>query len=281
MRLVTALTPEALPLIEHYQLEQVDSDPLFPLYRNDTIYLVVSGIGKTLAAAATAYLHTKSGELPNQPFLNIGIAGHHRSIAGAARVANRITDQSTGQTWYPPQIIRDSMERSALITVETVEREYAEDAAYDMEAAGFYPIAWRASSAELVQSLKVISDHPGESVAHLDLQRIEGLIGNCFDEIDGLVKALQDLAGIVVSTTPEPYRLEPFVERWHFSVTQRHRLRRVLARWAVLAKGEDPLTSVPSGCPSARHTIEALENALLAKPLDLHAEVARPLPKLS
>ena len=281
MRLVTALTPEAAPLIEHYRLEKVDSNPMFPLYRNDTIYLVVSGIGKTLAAAATAYLHTKSGEMPNQPFLNIGIAGHQRAITGVPRVASRITDQSTGQTWYPSQINRDSMDRSTLITVETVERVYAEDAAYDMEAAGFYPIAWRASTAELVQSLKVISDHPGEPVADLDLQRIEGLIGDCIYEIHSLVKALQDLADIVASTTPTSHSLEPFIERWHFSVTQRHRLRRVLERWAVLEKGESPLTSVPLDCPSARHTIEALENALLAKPLDLHAPVGPPRRKLS
>ena len=281
MRLVTALTPEAAPLIEHYRLEKVDSNPMFPLYRNDTIYLVVSGIGKTLAAAATAYLHTKSGELPNQPFLNIGIAGHRRAITGAPRVASRIMDQSTGQTWYPSQIIRGSIERSPLITVETVERVYAEDAAYDMEAAGFYPIAWHASTAELVQSLKVISDHPGEPVADLDLQRIEDLIGDCIDEIQSLVEALQGLASIVDNTTPESYSLEPFIERWHFSVTQRHRLRRVLERWAVLEKGESPLTSVPPDSPSARHTIEALENALLTKRLNLHAPVAPPCPKLS
>ena len=281
MRLVTALTAEATPLIQHYRLEKVDSNPMFPLYRNDTIYLVVSGIGKTLAAAATAYLHTKSGELPNQPFLNIGIAGHQRAITGAPRVASRITDQSTGQTWYPSQIIRGSIERSPLITVETVERVYAEDAAYDMEAAGFYPIAWHASTAELVQSLKVISDHPGDLVADLDLHRIEGLIGDCIDEIDSLVKALQGLAGIVASTIPESYTLEPFVERWHFSVTQRHQLRRVLERWAVLATGENPLTSVPSDCPSARHAIETLENVLLTKPMNLHTAVAPPRSNLS
>ena len=158
---------------------------------------------------------------------------------------------------------------------------YAEDAAYDMEAAGFYPVAWRASTTELVQSLKVISDHPGEPVADLNLQRIQDLIGNCIDEIDSLVKALQGLAGIMASTIPESYSLEPFVERWHFSVTQRHRLRRVLERWAVLEKGESPLTSVPPDSPSARHTIEALENALLTKRLDLHAPVAPPCPKLS
>ena len=262
--------PEAAPLIEHYRLEKIGNSPIFPLYRNETTYLVVSGIGKTLASAATAYLHVKSGELPNQPFLNIGIAGHRRAITGVPQVASRITDQSTGKTWYPSQIIRDSMERSPLITVETVERTYEEDAAYDMEAAGFYPVAWRASTAELIQSLKVISDHPDEPVAGLDLQRIQDLIGNCINEIHSLVKALQDLAGIVANTTAKSYNLEPFFERWHFSVTQRHRLRRVLERWVVLAKGENPLTSVPLDCPSARHTIEALEYALLTKRLDLH-----------
>ena len=272
MRLVTALTPEAVPLIEHYQLKKVGSSPMFPLYRNDTIYLVISGVGKTLAAAATAYLHAQSGELPNQPFLNIGIAGHRRAITGAPLVASRITDQSTGQTWYPSQIIRDSMNRSPLVTVDAVERVYAEDAAYDMEAAGFYPVAWRASTLELVQSLKVISDHPGEPVADLDLQQIQNLIGNRIDEIHSLVKTLEGLAGIVATTTSKSNNLEPFVERWHFSVTQRHRLRRVLERWAVLAKDESPLASVPSNCPSARHTIEALENALLAKRLDLHEQ---------
>jgi hypothetical protein len=281
VRLVTALTPEAAPLIEHYRLEKVNSSSMFPLYRNDTIYLVVSGIGKTLAAAATAYLHAMSGELPNQLFLNIGIAGHRRAITGASRVASRITDQSTGQTWYPSQIICDSLDRSPLITVETVERVYAEDAAYDMEAAGFYPVAWRASTLELVQSLKVISDHPGELVADLDLQRIQDLIGNSIDEIDSLVKALQNLADIVTSTIPTSYSLDPFVERWHFTVTQRHRLRRVLERWAVLEKDESPLTSVPSDCPSARDTIEALENALVAKRLDLHEPAAPNRPELS
>ena len=244
-------------------------------------YLVVSGIGKTLAAAATAYLHAMSGELPNQLFLNIGIAGHRRAITGVPRVASRITDQSTGQTWYPSQIICDSLDRSPLITVETVERVYAEDAAYDMEAAGFYPIALRASTAELVQSLKVISDHPGEPVADLNLQRIQDLIGNSVDEIDSLVKGLQDLADIVTSAIPKSYSLDPFIERWHFTVTQRHQLRRVLERWAVLEKDESPLTSVPSNCPSARDTIEALENALVAKRLDLHEPAAPNRPELS
>ena len=168
-----------------------------------------------------------------------------------------------------------------MITVETVERVYAEDSAYDMEAAGFYPVAWRASTTELVQSLKVISDHPGEPVADFNLQEIQNLIGNSVDEIDSLVKALQGLSDIVTSTIPKSYSLDPFIERWHFTVTQRHRLRRVLERWAVLEKDESPLTSVPSDCPSARDTIEALENALVAKRLDLHAPAAPNRPELS
>ena len=95
------------------------------------------------------------------------------------------------------------------------------------------------------------------------------------------MKELQGLADIVTSTIPKSYSLDPFIERWHFTVTQRHRLRRVLERWAVLEKDESPLTSVPSDCPSARDTIEALENALVAKRLDLHEPAAPNRPELS
>ena len=83
---------------------------------------------------------------------------HRRDTNAPSRVRHGLRVESRinrpGQTWYPSQIIRGSLERSPLITVETVERVYAEDAAYDMEATGFYPIAWHASTAELVQSLQ-------------------------------------------------------------------------------------------------------------------------------
>lgn len=248
---------------------------MFPLYRNDTMCLVVSGIGKTLAAAATAYLHETCGALPYQAFLNVGIAGHYQSITGTALIANRIIEGATGHTWYPGQVTADSIGRTSLITVDIVEHGYLHDAAYDMEAAGFYPIACRASTTELVQSLKVISDCPGKPVASLNTHRIECLIGERIIDIDRFIRALEKIAQTAARMTLRPIKLNPFTGRWHFSVTQQHRLRRILKRWAVLIDGEDPVEAVPNDCLDGEHAIKALETVLDAMPLDLHADKTR------
>ena len=54
LRFVVALAAEARPLIARYRLERLSSAAAFPLYRRGAAALVVSGIGKTAAAAATS-----------------------------------------------------------------------------------------------------------------------------------------------------------------------------------------------------------------------------------
>lgn len=270
MRIVTALEPEAKPLIERYNLKRVNGNLMFPIYQNENSFLTISGIGKINAAAATAYLHVKSGELNNQPFLNVGIAGHHRSMLGLIVIANQITDQSTRESFYPPQITFDSLNRSPLITVEKVETEYEADAAYDMEAYGYYSSASKSTTAELAQSLKVISDHRGHSNISLNSKRIRILIENRIDEIDDFIKALQSLSKSVTENQTEPKDLEQFLLRWHFTVTQKHRLRKMIARWALLTNEEDPISVIPEDCKNANQAIGALESALLSRPFNLH-----------
>ena len=90
-------------------------------------------------------------------------------------MANKIIDQSTARSWYPPQLV-SSVVNSTLITVDEPEEIYREGAAYDMEAAGFFPSATRCSSSELVQSIKVISDNPHQSIASVNARLIEELI---------------------------------------------------------------------------------------------------------
>ena len=124
MRIVTALFPEAKPIIEKYDLTPMGGDLMFPIYQKNGYFLVVSGIGKINSAIATTYLHLKSGESRNQPFLNIGIAGHHRPIKGMSIVANKITEKISGDTKFPPQIMFELIHRSHLITVEEPENNY-------------------------------------------------------------------------------------------------------------------------------------------------------------
>ena len=270
MRIVTALAPEAKPLIERYSLKKVDGNLIFPIYQNKNSFLIISGIGKINSAIATAYLHFKSGELNSQPFLNIGIAGHHRPMLGVAVIANKITDHSTGKSLYPPQIVFDSVTRSPLITVNEVETRYKDDAAYDMEAYGYCSSAVKVTTAELVQSLKVISDHPDHSAITLGPQRIESLIRNRMDEIDEFLQRLQLLSVSIARDPIESYDLETFFLRWHFTVSQRHQLRKIIKRWMLLIKEEHPMSVIPEDCANANQAISILESTLLARPLDLH-----------
>ena len=270
MRIVTALVPEAKPLIERYSLKKVGGNLMFPIYQNKNSFLIISGIGRINSAIATAYLHVKSGELNSQPFLNIGIAGHHRPMLGFAVIANQITDHSTGKSLYPPQIVFDSVARSPLITVNEVETRYEADAAYDMEAYGYYSSAVKVTTAELVQSLKVVSDHPGHSAITLDPKRIESFIRNRIDQIDEFLQILQHLSTSIAREQAESYDLETFFLRWHFTVSQRHQLSKIVNRWALLTKEEHPMNLIPEDCANANQAINILESALLARPLDLH-----------
>ena len=53
---VIAYSAEATALINYFRLEKQQQQE-FPLYRADDISLVISGSGKSNAAAATAYLY--------------------------------------------------------------------------------------------------------------------------------------------------------------------------------------------------------------------------------
>ena len=272
MRIVTALLPEAKPIIEKYDLAPMGGDLIFPIYQKNGYFLVVSGIGKINSAIATTYLHLKSGESRNQPFLNIGIAGHHRPIKGMSIVANKITEKISGDTKYPPQIIFEPIHRSHLITVEELENNYEIDAAYDMEGYGFYVSALRCTTAELTQSLKIISDHPTSPANNLDANKIENLIRSRIDEIDQFMKNLIKLSDLAVPRLIEPSILETFYSRWHFTTTQQHQLRKIIRRWLVLEKEDDLSAMIPIDCPNAKQAITTLENKLNARSLVLHPD---------
>ncbi len=69
---VLDLPSEARPLLTYFVLQKLDSSTDFPLYEKDGLRLIVTGIGKIAAAAATAYLHALRPTTPAVWF-NIGV----------------------------------------------------------------------------------------------------------------------------------------------------------------------------------------------------------------
>jgi len=237
---------------------------MFRIYRSESMALVISGVGKSLSAAATGYLCGCSDGWRNAPWINIGVAGHRDIDVGELMVANKIVDQSTAHSWYPPQLVSNVV-NSTLITVDKAEETYPERAAYDMEAAGFFPSATRCSSGELVQSIKVISDNPHQPIASLNARSIEQLITKNLCEIEQFINRLGELS-IEIKVLPHNGSLpESWANRWSFSVTQGHRLRRLLQRWRVLiGDGETP-DAVLGACKDGAAVLTALEARLNAE----------------
>jgi len=124
-----------------------------------------------------------------------------------------------------------------VVTVDTVETLYAGDAAYEMEASGFYPTACRFATAELVQCLKVVSDGPGAAPRRLSAPRVEQLMGDRLAEVEGLAAALLPLSEEVRRLDEDPPELAELTARRRFTVTETRQLRRLVQRWRTLAPG--------------------------------------------
>ena len=269
INLVTAFPGEARPLIAHLGLsDRCDKGP-YPLYRNENRRLVISGGGKVQAAGATAWLQDTDPASVNAAWLNIGIAGHACRSVGEGVLAHRITDHGTGQNWYPPQVHGLTLTTDHLITVDQPETAYPEVALYEMEAAAFYPVACRTSTAELVQCYKVVSDNRDTPIAGMTPKVGEALITDRLAEITRLVSALEALSEALNARTIADERLGVFLDRWRFTVSQRHQLEKLLRRWDALLPDQPVWCKELRTRPEAGKVLHWLEQRINAVPVRL------------
>ncbi len=235
IRLVIALPSEAKPLLSHYQLKPIENSRGFKVYQKDDMALVVSGVGKSAAAAATAYLQAVSGNEPDRAWINIGMGGHRELVLGEGILAERVKDLASGQTWYPPPVLDLSSPPASVLTVDRVEEDFEGPWVFEMEAAGFFESAYRFATAELVQCFKIISDNRSVPPRWMSTRQVDELIEARLTEIDAVVYATAALAREMAALTETPPGLDAVLERWHFTVSERRRLQRLLRRWHVLA----------------------------------------------
>lgn len=233
---------------------------------------MVSGTGALASSSAVGYLagrceghdelgHWRGSHREAVGWINVGIAGHREHPLGSARLASKVVDSSSGRTWYPPLVIEPPCPSGVVLTVDDVEHAPVGDALYEMEAAGFCSAATRFATAELVQVLKVVSDNRSSPPERLTARAVEELIEAALPALEALVEGTRGLAAEVAARLQSPEPLESFLTRWHFTVTQRRQLERLLRRLAAL--GEEPLTPEALGpARSAREALAALRRAI-------------------
>src|SRR4051812_49773851 len=106
LRFVVALQAEARALIERFGMEPAGEGP-FSIYRGDDAWLIVSGLGKAAAAAATAYLHLFSGGEMGRAWLNVGLGGHSARPPGEGGIAPKNSHRASGAP-LAPQLVGGS-----------------------------------------------------------------------------------------------------------------------------------------------------------------------------
>lgn len=262
INIVTALACEANPIIQHYRLKKEKQNYAFPIYTNDTITLIISGIGRTTAACAVGYMQALHNTTEPLAWFNVGIAGHKTRELGEGFLAHRITDAASGQRFYPFFTFDTPCITDEVISVDQAETEYADNAAYDMEAAGFYTAAMRFSTCELVHSFKVISDNLQESSANVTKQLGEQLIGNHLSLIDDVVKTIQQLQLTTTKMFHLPKDYQALLALFRFSVTQQNQLKQIMLRWHAL-KMKSVFECVDiTGFDQSRQVLAAIESEL-------------------
>ncbi len=243
LNFVVALKTEAGPLIEHFSLK-LQPNTTFPVFSSADTNLVISGMGRNQASAATAWL---AATAPAAVWVNFGIAGHKSKEAGNMLVAHKISEAGTGKSWYPVHI-KTALETSQLTTFDTVQRNYQPNTLHDMEASGFYEAAIRFSTAELTHSVKVVSDNESHPIESIDKAQVETLITENIPQLSGFCAHLCHMAHEVTHEVSAA-KIDCYHERWKFTVTQQHQLKHLLQRRLALG--------IDSKSPSDSSTLPA------------------------
>jgi hypothetical protein len=245
VNIIVAHGLEAKALVKMLELERHHASSEFVEYSNSNkLRLLVSGIGKEAIAAAVTYLGEQqasdSGEI--RAWLNIGIAGHRDASLGNAWLGNKITDQSSGASAYPPQLI-EGIEVGSVVTVDEPENSYPLDAAYEMEASAFYAEATKYSTAELVQVFKVISDNLENPISEIELRSVPGLIAAQAPQLQTLIEGMSAIAVQHNASHRLPSYFSEVCSKIHLTVNQKLQLRRLCQRYNALGM-EEELSSV-------------------------------------
>ncbi|MCF6202417.1 MAG: hypothetical protein L3J59_01935 [Methylococcaceae bacterium] len=252
----TALECEAKPLIKQFELKKENITHPFPIYKNDSILLTISGVGKVAIAGAVAY--TQAIFQPQFPpiLINIGIAGHKYEPIGEILLASKIVDKDSGKRFYP-QLIGTNLPKVGEVQSSSKPcTEYSANYMNDMEASAFYETAIRFSSNELIHSIKVISDNEQTTIESINAKKVSQLVINQLTQIEQLFNHWVLLQKPVIPCELKEFNL--ILQQWNFTVSGKIKLKSLLSRWQMLSA--DPwLVNNQEKFKSSKNVLKKLE----------------------
>ena len=265
---VAALHCEAKPIIDHYRLKKSPAHHVFDVYLKDNMLCIISGIGKTAVAAATAWIGGLNDSNGSITWINIGTAGSAVHTLGTPLAIHKISDSESNRCFYPVPLFSSGLESAHCRTLNQPSTDYHQQMIYDMEASAFFETASRFSSAELVHCLKIISDNPSQQTGR-NKARISELIHTHIDQLASFARSLIELNDQVARLEIKDADWKKFLACAHFTQTQQIRVNKSL-RFLLLQQYKiDDLIAQVSDQQSAQKIINYLENICLRQTQDL------------
>lgn len=191
----SAFYAEAKNIIDHYGLKKEKSPETvrFDVFANDSIRLVITGVGEINAAAAVSNIGGAYGISPDDEILNVGCgAGFgNETCLGSIFLGNKLTEQMTGRTFYPDMLMKTNLMECEIVTVARVLNEGRDSVVYDMEAAAVYQAAAFFVGQHRMHFIKLVSD-AGE---RMDQSKITELFALQEEKICGYIDMLLSVGG--------------------------------------------------------------------------------------
>lgn len=281
--ILAALDCEARPIARRLDLRRSSESTPRPVYLGEGITLAVAGVGRRAVETAVRFLHLYEAVNRTRPdgpeatdrseaaWLNIGIGGHRDRPLGEVVLAHRIEDGSEAppgtrfkgrSVWFPRFVFAPPCATETVRTVDRVEDEYPEPVIYEMEAAGFMASASKLASAELVHVMKIVSDGLNAPVRGISGRMVENLMESRAETIDAVARTLIALAGDRAGRHAAPPGWNALRNRWRFTETQSHQLRRLLVRWSATYPGVEPEAAELGSARTSREVVAFLEAVL-------------------
>lgn len=199
--LVTALKFEAEPLIRHFRLKKDMSVSAFPVFRNDSVALAVSGTGKVRSSMAAVMLLTMfASERKDTLLVNIGFCGSFSADNPPGRLyfIHKVSDMDTGRDYYPDIFPGLSLPgASAACYSHTVGAQETADSGSvlrsvlcDMESVGIMEASGRFLESQQVLILKIVSDILDPNIP--DLSRLRVYLEDRIPEIEEAIRTSLD-----------------------------------------------------------------------------------------
>ncbi len=257
--IASAFLKEAAPFIHHLCLKKEEPQsslcPEKPVYTNEKITLIITGMGKkAMEKALISSMEKRAFSF----YLNIGYAGHPLHLPGKAFFAQKIS-QENASSFYPHIFpFMQRLSSSDLISVDKMEKKFSKDALYDMEGYAFFStLIEKRIPLEAIASFKVVSDGPNHP-----FQKTSLWMEKAASELIPLVERLAEKTQRIGDA---PDFLIYLPKSLHFTTYQKERAKKLFHLAQSLGE-EKVFTKVTK--TNAQAFLETVEHMIEQKALD-------------